>query len=195
MKRNSFIFPSYTLPFHPSAIQPLPLSKQISQFNFIVALGLKMVSSLWNDCDNQIARAHVYLTWQVAAQISSKGRALFVGLLGFFSSISLAKLILKSKRQVGSSLSYETSLVIKAQQPKWRTSWQLCKIHCLQIMPLGTRLPPHCCQEAGERVATWKWVNNLSGQLEGVKPSERCIWRMPKRWEGKERRTSFCHCS
>lgn len=67
MKRNSFIFPFYTLLFHPSAIQPLPLSEQISQFNFIVARGLKIVSSLQNDCDNQIARAHVYLTWRVAA--------------------------------------------------------------------------------------------------------------------------------
>lgn len=67
MRRNSFIFPFYTLPFHPSAIQPLPLSEQISQFNFIVAHGLKIVSCLWNDCDNQIARAHIYLTWQVEA--------------------------------------------------------------------------------------------------------------------------------
>lgn len=86
MKRNSFIFPLYILPFHPLAIQPLPLSEQISQFNFIVACGLKIVSSLRNDCDNQIVRAHVYLTWQVAAQISStrKWRALFVLVCVFF---------------------------------------------------------------------------------------------------------------
>lgn len=54
IKRNSFIFPFYILPFHPSAIQPMPLSEQISQFNFIAARGLKMVSSLRNDGDNQI---------------------------------------------------------------------------------------------------------------------------------------------
>lgn len=196
MKRNSFIFPLYILPFHPLAIQPLPLSEQISQFNFIVACGLKIVSSLRNDCDNQIVRAHVYLTWQVAAQISSthKWRALFVLVCVFFFYQS-CKLILKSEMRVGSSPSYNTSLVIKAQQPKWRTSWQLCKKYCLQIMPLGTRLPPRCCQEAGEGVAAWKWVNNLSGPLEGVKSRACWMWLLPSWWEGKERRTCFCHCS
>lgn len=88
MKRNSSILSFHTLPFHPSAIQAWPLSEQISQFNFIVARGLTMVSSLWNGCDNQIERAHVYLPWRAAAQISStlKRRALAgVGFIFFFS--------------------------------------------------------------------------------------------------------------
>lgn len=53
-KKKFLHLPFYILPFHPSAIQPMPLSEQISQFNFIAARGLKMVSSLRNDGDNQI---------------------------------------------------------------------------------------------------------------------------------------------
>lgn len=179
--------PFYTLAFHPSAIQAWPLSEQIRQFNFIVARGLTMVSSLWNVCDNQIERAHVYLPWRAAAQISSTLKRRAPAGVGFFFLFFLfrsCKLIVKCEMRVGSSLSYSTSRAIKARQPKWRTSWQLCKISCLQIMPLGTRLPPRCCQEPGERGAAWKWVNSLSGQLEGVKPSAGWIWLTPRRWEG-----------
>jgi len=143
----------------------------------------------------RFARALVYLTWQVAAQIRSTlmWRALFIlvcVVLAFFFYPS-CKLILKSETRVGSSLSYNTSLVITAWQPKWRTSWQLCKKYCLQIMPLGTCLPPCCCQEAGEGVAAWKWVNNPSGPLEGVKPRACCMWLLPSWWKGKEEELPF----